>query len=90
MQMITGFNMDGNPIGPGSGKGINIFVGIDDHQMHIQIFAGSCPGGLDNERADSNVRHKMTIHDIYVNDITTGAVDSANLFAQPPKIGGQN
>jgi hypothetical protein len=41
-----------------------------------------------NSRAYRDVRHKMPVHDIDMDPVTTSGIDRAHLFAQPGKIGG--
>src|SRR5436853_3684843 len=87
VQVGDGFDVDRDQVRAGAREVGNVAVGVGDHQMAVKRQPCRFARGFDNERADSNVRHKMPIHDVDVNQARAAALGSLNLFAEPREIG---
>jgi hypothetical protein len=91
IQMDAGFLMDGHPIGASIGKCGDEVVGIFNHQVAIEghTWDGFAQGGNDR-RADGDVRNKMAIHDVDVEDRAAGVDGGLCLRAELSEVGGEN
>ena len=57
-------------------------------QVNIEGLLGVRTHGFNDQRADRDVRHEATIHDINVDPISTGSIYGPNFFTQAAEIGG--
>ena len=55
--------------------------------MHIQHFIGHPSNGMHQKRPKGNVRHKMAIHHVDMNDLGTGLIYYAFSLDQPASYG---
>ncbi len=78
--------MDGDPVGSGLGEGFQIAVGIFDHQMHVQYPGRYLTRRLDHQRANGDIGDKMPIHDIDMDNLSTGLIHGPDLISQSGKI----
>ena len=74
---------DRNAVCPGLGEGSKIRVGRGDHQVHVERECRDLPDGLDDDRAHREVRHEMAVHNVDVQPVRAGALDSPYFVAQP-------
>jgi hypothetical protein len=86
MKMRTGFGMDGDHICARVGERLNIFLGLDDHQMNIDHTFGSGSDSLHHEGPDGDVGHESAVHDIDVDPVRPGFVDSFDFSRKAAKI----
>jgi hypothetical protein len=62
-----------------------------DHQMYVEWrFDSIPPQCIRHERTDRQVRDVMIIHDVEVNEISTGVENRTNFFAKTREIRRQN
>ncbi len=87
MDRRTGFSLDEQMIGPRLGEGGKIALWLDDHQMHVERLRRRATDGLENDRANRQVRHEAAVHHIDVNPVGAGSLNRANFFAQSGEIG---
>ena len=78
--------MNRNPIRTRIGKGWNISVGILDHQVAIQRQLGRFSQRFDQLRPQRDVRHKVAVHHIDVNDSAAAFRCPVHLLAQTREI----
>src|SRR6266478_1020678 len=72
IEMYASFLVHGNPAGARFGKCGNKVIGIFDHQVAIKNrFGERLAQPRYNRRADGDVWHKMTVHDVYVQERTS-------------------
>ena len=69
VQMGAGLQMNGDNIGPGFDKLLDIALGFFDHQMAIHHFIGEGLDGLEHRKSEGDVGHKTAIHHIHMDPI---------------------
>ena len=84
--MNGGFGMYGEHIGPRVNECRNVFVGIGNHQMHIQRKLCGFANGFNNRWANGDIRNEMAIHHVHVNQMRSGFLDLAYFFAKGGEI----
>ena len=80
--MRAGLGVNGDDIGAGRGKVLDVWIGGRDHQMHIEGFGGMGAQGADHRRPNGDIGHEMPIHHIHVDIIGARPVDQTNFLAQ--------
>ena len=90
MDVRAGFDMHSDDVGARFGEGLEIRIARRDHQMHVERFLGVRPDRFDDIRADRNVRHEMTVHDVDMNPVSAGSIDRAHLLAELREIGSED
>ena len=86
IQMNIRFNMNGNPVGSGPDKIIEISFRFLDHQMSIQGQPRNLANRSNYRRANRHIGDKMTIHDIQVDKFVPRRSPLFNLASQMSKI----
>ena len=74
----------------GVDKSRNVLVGIRNHQMDVQRQFGHFPYGFHYWWPDSDVRHKMAVHHIHMQQMCPGFFDLADVFAERRKVRRKN
>ena len=74
----------------GLDKIFQITLRLDDHQMHVQRLRGGAAHRVHDGRAEGDVGHEPAVHDVDVDPIGAGLIDSADFVSEPPQVGGQN
>ena len=82
--------MDDQMVGAGAGEIVEVTLGLDDHQMDIDRLLRRLAHGLDDDRADRDVRHKAPVHDIDMDPVGSRPIDGAHLLGEPAEIGRQD
>ena len=77
---------DEEMIGAGLGKGIEIALRFDDHQVHIKRLLRVASHRFDNHRSERDIRHKATIHDVDMDPVGAGCIDGADLVGEMAEI----
>jgi hypothetical protein len=93
VQVGAGFDMDGDEVGTGLGKGGNVFFWFDNHQVGVEKeakFIGEGAEGLEDGDADGDVGDKAAIHHVYMNVGESGLGDGADLCAELGEIAGED
>ena len=88
VEMGAGFGVNGDDIGSGIGKRLEVGVRGRDHQMDIEYLFAVSAYGFDDRRTEGDVRHEVAVHHIQVNPVATCGIGCANFFAQSRKIRG--
>ncbi len=83
------FAVDSEIVGTGIEVGIDILLGVGDHEVDIKGQIGDAIDLFDDERAETQVRHEVAIHDIAMQPVDAGGFDIAELIAQAREIGGE-
>ena len=61
-----------------------------DHQVHIDgRLDAEAAQGIADHRTDRQVWHEVIVHDVEVNDVSTGIQHGFDVFTQPGEIGRQ-
>jgi hypothetical protein len=89
VQVAAGLGMHHDNIGPGLGKLFHIPFRFFNHQVHIQRQAGYLAYRLHHQWADGDVWYKAAIHDINMDVVGTGSLNSPDFVAQTGKISGK-
>ncbi len=84
--MDASFLVNGYPICTGVNKRRDELVRILDHQVHIQRHRDCFFQRADHRRADGDVRHKMAIHHINVQELRPALDGRARVIAQTGEI----
>ncbi len=88
--MWAGLDMDGQKIGARPDEGLDVALGLDDHQMHVERQPRALAYGLDDGRADGEVGHEAAVHDVHVELVGAARLDAGHGLAQRGEIGGEN
>ena len=86
MKVRTGFGMDSDHICARIGERLNIFLGLDDHQVYVNHAFGGGSDGFHHERPDGDVRDEAAVHHIDVDPVSPGRVDSLDFSRKTAKI----
>jgi hypothetical protein len=62
------------------GKGGEITLRLDDHQMHVEGLCGRAADRLQHHRPDSDVRNKTTVHYVDMDPVGARGVDRADFL----------
>ena len=90
MEMRTGFHMNGQIVRSRCGKLGDERVGIRDHEMDVERKLGDFSQRFDDGRADSQVRHEMSVHDVNVEQIGSASLDGGHFVGQAGKVSRKN
>src|SRR5204862_705177 len=71
------------------GERVDVVLGLDHHQVHIDRFVGQLAERLDHIRAERDVRYEPSVHHIDVQPIRAGLENLSDLVLQSREIGGQ-
>jgi hypothetical protein len=80
------FGVDRNSVGASLCKRLNILLGFDDHEMHVDRLLRGFTDGIDNDWADGEVGHETPIHDVDVNPVCTRLIDRLDFSLKAAKI----
>ena len=80
--------MDRDEIGAGVSIPVDGFLWIRDHHVYVERHIAHALGNANNLGSKGEVRRKMAIHDIDVNEIGIG--DFLQIPRQIAKVGGEN
>ena len=86
IQVRTGFHMNRNYIGAGTGKIFDICVGVVNHQMHIERQVSCFPYGLNNHWPNSDIGDKMSVHHIHMDPVCARLFNLFHFIRQATKI----
>src|ERR1700751_3785601 len=86
VQVTAGFVMHAYPVRSGVAKCRDKFIGILDHQVAIEGKTRDLAQRLDDRRSERNVRHKVPIHYVDMDDRATAALCSRNFVCETSKI----
>ncbi len=87
MDRRAGLAMHQQMVGAGGGEILEIALGLDHHQMHIERPLRHPAHRRDDERADRQVRHEASIHHVDMDPVGAGRLDGPYLFAKAAEIG---
>lgn len=77
-------------IGACFGKIVKIAFRLDNHQVHIERLCCRSTRRFDDRGAEGDVRYEPSVHDVDMTPISTGLIDGADFFANPPQIGSKS
>ncbi len=86
VKVRTGLGMDSNHICACIGERLNVFFGLDDHQVHIDHAFGGSADGFHDERPDRDIGDESAVHDIDVDPIGPSGVHSLDFSRKAAKI----
>ena len=78
--------MDGDPVRPRLGEGVDVLFGILDHQVDVEGEFRGFPDRGDEPRTDREVGDEMAVHDVDVNPVRPCRFDGRDLFAEPTAV----
>ena len=91
--MGAGFNVDGDDIRTGVGEIGQVTIRLFDHEVYVQegaVLIGQGAQGVDDHGPDSDIGYKMTVHDVNMNILRSGAHRFFYLGAQLGEISGKD
>merc|ERR1719163_1990927 len=65
-------------------------LGLDDHEVGVENLVGDGAERVDDEGTDGDVGDEATVHDIDVDPLRAGLIDSLDLFAEGGEVGGED
>lgn len=80
--MATQFNVDDQFIGAGFRKGFEEDFRFGAHQVHVKKELAERADGLDDLRAEGNIRHEMPVHNVQVQPIGSGLGGANGVFTK--------
>jgi isopentenyldiphosphate isomerase len=86
VKVCAGLGVDRDDVGACARKRLNIFLGLDDHQVHIDRFFRGFAYRFHDQRANRDVGHETSVHDVHVNPIGAGLVDGLDFGRKAAKI----
>src|SRR5207249_10990496 len=90
IQMNASLLMHRNPIRPSFTEFWNKLVGIFDHQVTVERQFSSFAQRSNDRRANSKIRHEVTVHDIDVDHRTAALGCAADLLRKAGEVRRQN
>jgi len=90
VKVRAGLGVHGDHVRPGVSKRLNIFLGLDDHEMDVDRLSGRSANRFDDQRADRDVGHETTVHDVDVDPIGSRLVDRLDFSLKTAKISGKH
>src|ERR1700730_7856811 len=71
-------------------EALEVVLGLDDHQMHIDRQLGELAHGFDYLGAEGEIRNEAAVHDIDVNPVGTALLEHRDLVGELGKVGAQD
>ena len=90
MQVGARLDVNGDAVGAGLGKRLDVGIDRRDHQMHVEGQRAVGSERRDDARADGQVGHEMPVHHIDMQPVRTGVRDRPHLLAKARKVSRQN
>ena len=90
MQVGAGLHLNTDDVRAGFGEVLDVLLGLNNHQVHIQRLAGHRPQGLHDHRSNGDVGHKAAIHHIDVNPVSAGLVNRPHVLSKLGKVRGKD
>ena len=87
MQMRQHFDVDRDHRRAGLGEGVDVAIGIGDHQVDVERHRRDPLERPDDRRADRDVRHEVAVHDVDVNQVGAAALDGRDRVAEGREVG---
>src|SRR5687768_11558713 len=88
--MINSFVVNGNHISTGIAKLLNIFFGLHDHKVDIDVFLRMLSDSAQYRESERYVWNKNTVHHIHMYPLCFAAVQHLNIALKISKISAQN
>jgi hypothetical protein len=74
-------------VGAGAGKGSEIALRLDYHQMNVEWLCRRTPDCLEHKRSDGDVGNETAVHYVNMDPVRTGSIDSADFVTQFSEVG---
>ena len=88
-RIVVAFDMERDMVGSGIHERFDILERVGKHQMRVERQRGMFAQGGDQRGTDRQVRHKMSVHHIQMEEIGSGFFDALDLIGEEGEIGGQ-
>src|SRR2546422_8868398 len=69
---------------------VQLAIGLDDHQMHVDRQGGTAPHRVDDHGTDGDLWYKPAVHHVHMDGAFATPLRSADLLVQPGKVGGED
>ena len=79
--MRAGFLVDQHVVGPGADELGRVFVGVRNHEVNVQLEARRFADRLHHRDSDADVGDEVAVHDIHVQEGSSGAFDLGDFIA---------
>ncbi len=86
MQVGKHFHVDRDPRRPCLHEGLDVLIGVGDHQVHVQRNGGHAVHRLHDRRPHRQVRHEVPVHDVDVQQVGSATLDRRDLLAQRGEV----
>mmetsp|Transcript_2000 Transcript_2000/g.9027 ORF Transcript_2000/g.9027 Transcript_2000/m.9027 type:complete len:298 (-) Transcript_2000:14-907(-) len=84
------FRVDGDDVGASLGEVRDAELGLDDHEVAVEHLVGDGAERVDDEGADGDVGDEAAVHDVDVDPLGAGLIDSLDLGAEGGEVGGED
>ena len=85
---FTQLDMDGAPVGPRVGEGLDEIARVRNHQVAVEVEVGAGPQRLHDRWADREVGHVVAVHAVDVEQV--GVADPFDLGRELGEVGGED
>ena len=89
MDVVAGLVVEGDDVGARLGEGLEVFLGLHNHQVDIKGLLGFLLDGLNDRDSEGDVRHETPVHHVAVEPVGLAAVDHLDVAFQVEEVGGE-
>ena len=90
LEMGQGFDVEAHPVRARVGEGVDVAVGVLDHQVDVQRQPGGAADRLDHRRADRDVGDEVPIHHVEVEERRPAALGPRDLLGEAAEVRGED
>ena len=90
VQVRRDLGVNGKPVGARAREVVEVLLRLDHHQVHVERQRGEPPDGLDDLRAEREVRNETAVHHVDVNQVGSARLAAGDLFREPRKVGAED
>ena len=87
MEVGQHLGMNRDPRRSGVDERLDVAIGVENHQVHVERNLGHLVDGLHDQRSERDVRHEMAVHDVQVQQVGATPFDLGDLRCQRGEIG---
>src|SRR6478736_174121 len=82
--------MNADRISTRSSKCLDVALGLDDHQVDVDVYLGRLPHRVHDHRTERDVGYEATIHHVDVDPVGAREFRFLYLFGQPSEVRAQD
>ena len=90
MQMRRRLGVNRQIVRAGLREAVEVALGLDDHEMHIERELRQLPDRLDYLGAKGEVRDEPAIHHVDVNPVGAAGLEARDVVREMPEVGAED